>query len=886
MDKENTARMFELSVEDYLIQKDCSGLALRLQEEGLDHALVVRLDKMVTKELAEEGFMSATLLLKALGRISEKKEDLHHLLKHGLGPKVVFWFETVGGLLGSEGYRNTGPLLNLAEEFYDYFLLLGQPSLHVSAFLLSTILSQLARLVLKPVIAFSPRLEAIRTYNTLLESLNREERKRLQVDINQHGILDELAASILTVGDYEFQVSISEALCRMTPAQDREQRAKDWFYDQDIIDAFCRIRDKDFEVDCRLFLNYINCCQGNQRRVYTFPCRRAFLGSTELFSPKDDKLDQFWIDFNLGSECISFFIDDQQGFLWVSVNLPKHGVESYTLYSQQNELDEEETVVRLELSRPVVHLNSREMRVRLSFSPQHHSLVLEALGKVFNPPPSQETLGFLHMKEGEGEVLTPSRGGRTYYKKKPKSKSKLKILPLSSASSEDGSTPSRLLSASTPSRAEILFDQIIKMLPKDKTQPLQTLNDSGLTEGSRPELSAEGPDLDPERTEDRGLDLLWIEEPGQTEDIDLDQEWTEDLGQTADSGVGLEQTEDRDPEPGRTREPGRTADSGVGLEQSEDRVPELGRTRGEPGRTADSGVGLEQSEDRDPEPGRTRGEPGRTADSDLDPARSTRGLDPGRTTSGLDPRRTADPGRTVDRDLDPGRTVDRELGPGRTVVRDLDLGRTVVHDLEAERTVDCGVCGVSVNQKVLNTPRKRTSPRTEPPMGASCPKKKAWSIPVGDEPGPSLKDVPVEAGSDQQASVVPDLNDLARQLQDSMAAATQRSWQRVEGQVVDSFTVGQQNVSSLLKAVHQHRLRLVLRFQRMVDQMSQLQESFQSLSNMETEILGFLGTKMQSLASFCDRQQSGLASLDYKNQDEEDGVERKNGGEGTDTEEA
>ena len=32
--------------------------------------------------------MSATLLLKALGRISEKKEDLHHLLEHGLGPKV------------------------------------------------------------------------------------------------------------------------------------------------------------------------------------------------------------------------------------------------------------------------------------------------------------------------------------------------------------------------------------------------------------------------------------------------------------------------------------------------------------------------------------------------------------------------------------------------------------------------------------------------------------------------------------------------------------------------------------------------------------------------------------------------------------------------------
>ncbi|CAL8346553.1 unnamed protein product [Arctogadus glacialis] len=53
---------------------------------------------------------------------------------------------------------------------------------------------------------------------------------------------DELAASILIVGDYELQVCILEALCHMTPAKDRGQRAKDWFNHQDTIDAFCRIR--------------------------------------------------------------------------------------------------------------------------------------------------------------------------------------------------------------------------------------------------------------------------------------------------------------------------------------------------------------------------------------------------------------------------------------------------------------------------------------------------------------------------------------------------------------------------------------------------------------------------------------------------------------------
>ena len=46
-------------------------------------------------------------------------------------------------------------------------------------------------------------------------------------------------------------------------------------------------------------------------------------------------------------------------------------------------------MIRLELSRPVVHLNTTETRVQLSFSAQHHSLLLEAVGKVFPPAVSQ-----------------------------------------------------------------------------------------------------------------------------------------------------------------------------------------------------------------------------------------------------------------------------------------------------------------------------------------------------------------------------------------------------------------------------------------------------------------------------------------------------------------
>lgn len=48
--------------------------------------------------------------------------------------------------------------------------------------------------------------------------------------------------------DYELQVSLSEALCRLTPRKDRRQRANHWFSSFDISNAFCNIKDGDFEV--------------------------------------------------------------------------------------------------------------------------------------------------------------------------------------------------------------------------------------------------------------------------------------------------------------------------------------------------------------------------------------------------------------------------------------------------------------------------------------------------------------------------------------------------------------------------------------------------------------------------------------------------------------
>ncbi|XP_013763373.1 synaptonemal complex protein 2-like isoform X3 [Pundamilia nyererei] len=440
--------MFEVQVEDCMLHGDTSHLASLLYYEGLTSSTLTRLDQLVTKELRDSGFSRAMLVLKSLGILAENKEDLQMLIGHGLTAKALMWFEAVCEQLTSDLQRISTPLLNLTEEFFDFFLLLGQASLPVSQ--LSVVLLQLVHLTLETEVHFPLRLEAIRTFNSVLESLSREQRRLIQNDQNQNQMLPQVAAAVLTVGDYELQVSLSEALCRMTPRRDRMQKASQWFSIPDISMAFCDIRDADFESDCRRFLNFVNCYHGNQGRVYTIPCLRAFLSSTQLFRPKDEKLDEFWIDFNTGSGCVSFFIDEPQGFLWGSIHVPKEEVDHYSLLVKQNE-----TVLSFWLNNPIMHHNVRGQTVELTFNSKHHKELEEAAGRVF-----MKVQNTPHVKDPGGTAqasTTNKHGRRAYGHKKAPSKSQLKILPLSSPSSEDDSTVSK---PAARSAAEVLFDQI------------------------------------------------------------------------------------------------------------------------------------------------------------------------------------------------------------------------------------------------------------------------------------------------------------------------------------------------------------------------------------------------------------------------------------------
>ncbi|XP_060950227.1 synaptonemal complex protein 2-like [Limanda limanda] len=460
--------IFQVQLQNSLIGGDSYQLVSLLQSEGLSSSSLNTLDQWVTKDLCGRGFSRVVVVLKSLRILSENRGDAQTLLDYGLTTKVLLWFEAVRDLLTSDLHKSSAPLLSLTEEFFDYFLVLSQASLPVSQ--LSVVLLQLAQFTLEPEIHFPLRLEAIRTFNSILESLSREQRKLIQNEQNQNKILEQVAAAVLTVGDYELQVSLSEALCRLTPKKDRQQRANQWFCSSDISGAFCDIIDRDFEVDCRRFLNFVNRYHGDQRRIYTFPCVRAFLDSTELFPPKDDKLDEFWIDFNVGSGCVSFFVNEPQGFLWGSIHLLREDVDNCILQVKQDGCTGAETVLSVQLINPIMHHSSRGQKVELSFNCEHLRELEEAAERVFKSAPC-----------GSEPIKAPPPAkrheGRSYNRKKPQSKSQLKILPLSSPSSDDDSSVMK-----TPgiSQAEFLFDQMRHWTPK---------YDSGAPVRAEPQIS-------------------------------------------------------------------------------------------------------------------------------------------------------------------------------------------------------------------------------------------------------------------------------------------------------------------------------------------------------------------------------------------------------------
>ncbi|KAH0617930.1 hypothetical protein JD844_016692 [Phrynosoma platyrhinos] len=216
---------------------------------------------------------------------------------------MVTWFERTREFLSLIEPKENNFLVNLIEDFFDTALIISRSNSEGRKQLLDSFLPYLGHLATEPNVSCALRQETVRTLNTLLDNVPQEERKKFSVSEEMCLLSKEFAKTILDVGDYDIQVAVLEAIFRVMLKKWRDDLVHHWFEDQHIAKAFKEIKHRDFETDCRKFLNELNERLGDKRRVCSIPCKAAHA-------------------------------DMNEGALWESVRLPKEDVSSFYLQAK------------------------------------------------------------------------------------------------------------------------------------------------------------------------------------------------------------------------------------------------------------------------------------------------------------------------------------------------------------------------------------------------------------------------------------------------------------------------------------------------------------------------------------------------------------------------
>ncbi|XP_039205501.1 synaptonemal complex protein 2-like isoform X1 [Crotalus tigris] len=342
--------------------------------------LLNQLDKALKKELDKNEFSNVSLLLKCIQLYcrSDLQESINLLLQQGLIPKMVTWFERTREFLSLIEVKESNYLVNLVEDLCDTTLIIGKSSTEGRKQLLDSFIQHLGHLATESNVNCALRQEALRTLNTLLANVTREEKKAFAASEEMCLLMKELVKTIQEVGDYDIQVALVEALFRLMLKKQRDDLVHSWFEDQYVTKAFKEIKDRDFETDSRKFLNELNERLGDKRRIYSIPCKAAYADLIELKKPADNKLEEFWIDFNYGSESITFYLESLESTFWESVRLPKRDLSSYYLQEEQ-----EEKILKIITRRSVVINKAEITKIRIHFDSCFDILapLLKAIGK-------------------------------------------------------------------------------------------------------------------------------------------------------------------------------------------------------------------------------------------------------------------------------------------------------------------------------------------------------------------------------------------------------------------------------------------------------------------------------------------------------------------------
>ena len=158
-------------------------------------------------------------------------------------------------------------------------------------------------------IAFWVRCSLLKSFNKGLIRAPVELRTDVFKELSQD--FESLVDSLYSCGDFDMQATIVETLLRFTTKSARSELSNNWFPNYVKLQALF-IGIKDFEVDCRKFLNHFNEGLGEQGKVFSYKLLNCVVEGQTLVKPAD--MSDFWIDFNLGSNSLSVYysLNDSQ----------------------------------------------------------------------------------------------------------------------------------------------------------------------------------------------------------------------------------------------------------------------------------------------------------------------------------------------------------------------------------------------------------------------------------------------------------------------------------------------------------------------------------------------------------------------------------------------
>ncbi|XP_046725421.1 synaptonemal complex protein 2 isoform X5 [Silurus meridionalis] len=405
------------ALEEFLLSETRDGVTSKCSKQ-----FILKLDKLINRELDQQNVQNASVVFTILHKFGNTLVfsgggGLSVVVSQGLVRKMVQWFEKARKLWVAAGPSRNEPLINLAEDYFDALMVIHKSCKEGTYQVTESLLHDIGKLASDPQVNILIQKEAVRKLNIMLGMIPFELKKKKNILSSQEAssVMIALASRILTAGDYDLQVALMEALCRMTSRAQRRELADQWFSIELVASAFTKIQDSEFETDCRTFLNLVNRMQGDDQSVYSYPCLEVFLDKHALLMPVDENLQEFWIDFNLGSQSISFYFcladDEAKESQWDTLCITENEVQSYTLEEEQGV-----KVLHLVLTEPVCLSSIEGTRLTIHFSSSLD--ILNATKKVYGETKNKKFIGKtttsvvkttvqIILDEGGSQVLFP-----------------------------------------------------------------------------------------------------------------------------------------------------------------------------------------------------------------------------------------------------------------------------------------------------------------------------------------------------------------------------------------------------------------------------------------------------------------------------------------------